>query len=492
MRIDRPTVASWLLASLILIGSETARARPFAEPFGDFLGRVGVEEPTGLPELLLTMAEDPAVARRVLEGADRQSMAITDSLLSFLALPEPGARRRLPELHVVRDFGPPPGERPPTWADVREQGVRLLERVALDPTVGRDQRLRRELDRLRREAPDPKPSDVAGLVKLFEQWWIDRGDDPALTHDPSRIPDVAPWVERIESETGEQAWSRLEILRFLDSDGLRRRLFLDALSPAHHAHLAAEMVEVQKLHGVDLRELGVPPRRWIPEEGRFHGHRASDLREHARAVLRRVTARIDSGADELALRNDWLHWWQRARFEARWWRDPRSSPTLDRWFTGLDRPEEEGGVAVGGWLRELYITAGARELVLEQLEEEHEALVSEIVAFLPLDREEAQARGFQLAYRREPLVPRSGFGGNWVAIPWDEARMLIVEVLETITGGSAPDLGVAELGGDELTTDLRFWQDWWRKEQSDPRWYRDASKVPEATATFELERGRID
>lgn len=484
----RAGIVAVLLTLVGLFGGPARAAGPVDEVVAELKAEARVEVGGGLPELLWAMAEDPALAGRVTAAADRRWMALTDTLLSLLSLPEPVALQHLPELHVVRDFGPPAGERPPTWADLREVGVPLLEAIALDPSVGRDQRLRRELARLRAENRDPKPSDVAGLVAAFRQWWVDRGDDPSLTHDSSRIPDVAPWIARIETEVGEDAWSGLAILQEIDHQPLRRRLFLEALSPDRHAHLAAEFIRVQKLYGVDLRELGVPARRWDAEAGRFRGHRATDLREHARAILRRVTGRIASGVDEQALRNDWLYWWQRARFEARYWRDPHDGPTLERWFTGLDRPESEGGVPATGWVREIYVALGARELILEQLGAEQSPLVAELIELLPLDREEVIARGLHLAYLREPLLPRRDYDGELVAIPWDQARAVIVEALEAITGVSPRELS----GEGDLSSDLLFWQDWWRRERFDPRWYRDPARVPERQGAFEPQRGRID
>jgi hypothetical protein len=370
---------------------------------------------------------------------------------------------------------------------LREVGVRILERIALDPAVGRDLRARRELQEAREKMGRVTPSKIAGLVRIFDEWWTDRGDDPRLTHDSTRIPEVGDWLDRLETERGPEAWSGLRMLADLDDHPLRRRLLLEQLSPERHAHLVAECAQTQLLDALAVQEQGIARPQWDPESGRMIGHHAYELRAHARDILGRVTDHIPSGAGEGAIRNDWAFWWERARFEARYWRDPLDAPTFDRWFEKVDRPVAEGGPTVGGWVRELYVSVGARARVLEQLGVEQASLTAELMELLQEDRDGAIESGLNLSYFREPLVPRRDYEGQWVAIPWTRAQELILDVLDRITGIPSP----AD-SRTQLVAALAFRRDWWASASRDPVWYRDDSQAVEVDSRgFEMERARI-
>ncbi len=472
-----------------LASAAPAPARSFQAALESLWQRAGVETlipaGTGLPEALFRLAADEAARERVLAVADTTSRVVTDSLLAFVTLPEPEAHRQLPELYVIRDFGLPPEERPPAWARVREVGVELLSRIAFDLSKARDLRALREWEALRPEGRSARPSEVGAQVDVFRRWWIDRGDDPRLTHDPRRIPDPGEWLAKVAEVPVDTTWSGLRLLARLDGSGLRLRLFLEALNEGDHAYLAAECVQVQRIDGVSFAQSGIEGRHWSPELGKNLGHRIEDLRGIARQILDRVTGHIASGADERALRNDWVSWWQRARFQARYWRDPRASPTLDPWMEGLDRSVAEGGVAIASWVRKLYVTLGSRDFLVEQLGPEHAPIVAELMELLEMDREEALAAGFNFSYRRRLLLPRRDFRGDWVVIPWPQVQAFIRQILGQITGISPPTS--VELSDFAA---MRFWSDWWAAERFEARWYRSVDQVPRGESLFEMPRAR--
>ncbi len=420
--------------------------------------------PPSLGHLLEAMAQDELVRERVLANASPTARSLTHQLLTVLAWTEPEALHALPDLHVVRTNGPPPGERPPTWSDVRWLGVDLLERISLDSTVARDVRMRRQLSDAREQLERPTPSRIAGFVVMWQQWWDDRGDAPAFYLAAESVPNIDEWYA---SFVDSDEWNVLEMLSRAFDDGLRGRLLFDRLSPAEHAFLTAEAMEVLKYYDVDLTTRGVPTREWNAEQGRLVGYRAGDLRALAMDLLSRVTTHLNSGTEEHQQIIGWLSWWKRARFQARYHRDPRAAPSLASWVGGLDRPESEGGQSSARFIRELYVATGFRDLLMEQLGPSQRGIVGELMQWLRRDRQQAIDAGFEIAYRRESLRPLPDEKGELVAIPWPRAQSVIRQVLTQVTG----DRGLEGSGAnDDLLNS--YWFDWWRIHQSDPEWHR--------------------
>lgn len=444
--------------------------------------------PPDLAHLIWEMAVDPAVEEEGLARADASLRPLTRRLLTTLTWTEPEAVQVLPDLYVVQMGGPPPGERPPTWADVRWVGLRLLRRIAGPPTTGRDHRLQRDLDQAVAAMTRRTPSEVGGLVVLWQEWWADRGADASFYLDPDLVPTVDAWLKELDAVPGlaGETTSLLEMVRRLVDDPLRRTLLLERLDPAEHAHLVAEAIEILRLYRQDLEERGIPSREWDPERGRQVGYHPSDLREVALEILDRVTPRMAEGVDEDSLILDWLDWWQRARFQARYHRDPLRSPTLEPWLAGLDRSEDEGGRTVASFLRELFLAAPFRDLVLEQMGPAQRGLVAELIEWLGKDQSAAVASGFQIAYRRLPLRPQPDDEGLMMAIPWYQVHDLIRELLYVLTG----ELGLGDREGPAAWLDAS-WQDWWRMHRDDPQWYRgDARPEGHGPRRFVPERAR--
>jgi hypothetical protein len=480
----RPAV---ILFALLVLASTPARADEVESYRARLLASLWGEQEGPAPEsvarLLWAMSLDPDVAASVLAQAGSEQRALTHELLSTLSWTEPEALEILPELHVVRTTSPPPGERPPTWADVRWVGLPLLRAIAPHDT-GRDARRDLDLDRALEDMPHHRPSEVAGLVVLWEQWWADRGDDPTLYLDPARVPDVDAWWSQFTAE-GDSAASVLAMAPRLYDDPLRRRLFLQRLSPDVHAYVAAEAIEVIKLYEPEFIALGVPDRRWNPDRGRMEGYRAEDLREMAMRILDHVTSHLASGADEDALITDWLLWWRTARAQARYYRDPTSAPTFDIWLGGLNAPVAEGGKPMATFLRDAYVAEGLRSLLLERLGPEQDQIVAELIEWLHKDQQAAQVDGFEFVHRRFPIRPRYQETGELMGIPWPAVKQLIRDMLETIT--NVEDLPEGGLSEDRLDA---FWFDWWRFHASEPRWYRGAPPEDVQPPPFEIERAR--
>ena len=125
-----------------------------------------------------------------------------------------------------------------------------------------------------------------------------------------------------------------------------------------------------------------------------------------------------------------------------------------------------------------------RDLLLDHLGSEHASFVSELVAFLPMDTEQARRAGFNLSFTRRPLR-----GGNedglLVAIPWSAAQDFTREVLGRIlreAGETPPE------GADESA-----WMGWWSAHAHEDLWYRDdEAPRPKAPAILlEPERSRV-
>jgi hypothetical protein len=431
--------------------------------------------------LLLEMANDAQLAERVLARAGAAQRALTDTLLSTLEWSEAQAVSMLPQLHVVRDDSPPPALRPPSWAQLRWQGMLLFERIAPDPQQGRDLRLLRALAERRERVERWTPSEIAGLVVLASQWWIDRGDDAAFYLTPQQRPTVDAWFA---ARTGDGSlWT---LLAALHDDPLRRRMLLERLSASEHAFLSAECMAVLGSYADDFMARDMPPRRWDAKTGRMVGYDEVDLRAIALEALPRVSPHNPSGMNEHEQIRDAFLWWRRARYQARYYRDARrgAPPVLPRVLWDV-RPPAEGGLPMHEWLKELYSHDELRTLVLEEVGSQHAPLVAELIEWLGYSLEEARAAGFNFAERRFPLRPDPTSKGVLYIVPWASVQLLIRDLLAVITqhelvGGEALDAEAADAQ----------WRAWWANAQADPRWYRDGAKRPAPGARFEPQRGR--
>jgi hypothetical protein len=441
-----------------------------------WVGEAG--DPPSMPDLLFRMAEDVELGHRIVQRAGGDQRAGTDSLLSFVSLGEPMARSQLPELHVIRDGGPPPESRPPAWSDVRLAGVQLLRRIAPDPAEGRDQRLLRELDAVLADGFDARPSEVGRLVHVWQSWWADRGHAPEFYLHPSQVPDIQPWLRALDDPSRRSTDLRgPRLFATLQADPLRRNLLLAQLERERHGYLTAECITVLRMDRADFERAGLPPRSWDPQRGKLIGFEASALRARAMEVLDRVTNHLASGLEEDELISDWLRWWGRGRFDARHWQDPRQGPTLETWLAGLDRAEKDGGIPMGGWLRELYLAEGFRDLILDEIGPQESGLVAELIDWLYRTEGQARDGGLMLAYELRPLRSSpGGTDGQWVAIPWSEIQDLLRELLCRITGEPA---SAASCPGQ---VPEGFWREWWAQHRDDPRWYRGRQDVPSSTS----------
>lgn len=411
--------------------------------------------------MLHDMADDPAWAAELLGRAGAEQRPLTRPLLEALALSEAQAAGRLPGLHVVRDDSPPPGERPPTWTDLRQEGLRLLRAVALEPgTVARDARLARELDEAQEGMDRVTPSRVAGLLVLWQEWWVDRGDDPAFHPEGEAPPTVEPWLARAAATgPGEAVDTVVRLVQDMDREPLRRRMFLEQLDPARHGGLVSGAIELLRWYQDDFAQAGVPIAQWNPEAQRLVGHRAPELREQAMALLRALTPHAASGVDEHVRIVDWLAWWRGARFDPAWYPEGAEPPSLDPW---LRVPDGEDDADMAAWLHALYTAEGFRPLLLERLGEEHRVLAGPLVRWLGFTRERAGAAGFALAHERFPLRPPPGgeARGEWFAIPWPQVQAMVRDLLERLTGATPPDLPPA--AQDD------WWRQWWQAAQGAP------------------------
>ena len=440
--------------------------------------------PEDLLHALYAMAVDATLSGRVLGRADRRCRRLTHRLVTLLDLSDQQARDHIAGLYEVHDLGPPPGQRPPTWSDLRRQGVLLLQAIAPAADQGRDRRLLQEIarDELSRTPGYPRASVVAARVGLWKKWWLDRGLDKHFWFDPSLRPDSTPWLKALHASSAQGGQPLDALLLEMTDRPLALRALLAQLNPGRDGALVSECVRIAMLYQVDFDERGFPHRSWDAKAGRMTGHSASEYRAVALVIFHRVCPFLPSGADEGEVIKSIAYWWKGARFQARYYRDPLKAPTLEPWLGGLDRPEEEGGVPIARFLRECYVADGFRELLLDQLDTGHEVLVAELVPWLGYDQQQASAKGFVMGYRRMPLRPMPGERGRMVGIPWPRVQELIREMLHRITG----DAGLPEQGVDE-TTRNQFWLDWWRAHASQARWYR--SGVPAAAPPrFEMKR----
>lgn len=450
-------------------------------------------DPDGMREdfasLLWSMGTDEERAAEVLARADRDVASLTDSLLSFVSMTEPEARARMDSLDVARD-DVLPDDRAPRWADLQWAGVRLLRALAPDRTEARDIRLLRDLEEAMAPIATPRPAAVRGVVQVWRRWWADRGEDPTLTHDPTRIPDLTPWMLRLEAAADDpDAWRAPRLLADLDDDLVLRVRVAARIDPERHAFLAAELVASLRTFPEGFVEAGIAPRTWNPQIGRTEGHRAGDLWEIALEFLERAVGRPFSGPDDDGRRLAALGWWEGAQYEARYWRDPRAAPSLDRFLDGLHR-DDGTPIEAARWARTIYLERGIQDVVLDRLDRRHEGTVAELIALLAMPKEQAHAAGFAMAYRSD-VVDQPGVTRR-VAIDWDRARAFLRQLLEHLTGAREPE-GVAALSPGAQAS---FWADWWATHRDDPRWSREGFATPgdatDARPRFESLRGRID
>lgn len=457
----------WIASAFALPGAaQTPRSAAEVAPLLSDLGSALDPPPADVPILLWEMARDGEVADAVLARANATHRALVDTLLCFVSLEEPAARVQLPDLFRIDDRVITREGRPPAWADVRWQGVRLLRILAPDPDVGRDVRLVRELEAAMARVSIPQPAAVAGAVIVLRDWWAERGEDPQLTHDRSRILDVDPWLRRLDLLPDDpDAWMAPQLLADLDRDVVLRERLLTRLGPQRHAHLAAELVSVLPMLPDSLQTLGIDPPGWDPKTQKVVGHAAIDLWNLAIRMLEIVTGEPISGGDDQTRRLAALLWWDDHRHEARYWRDPRQAPDLGRFLRGLDVPEEEGGPNAGAWARSLYIEPAVAELVLERLGPEHRGIVAELIALLPLNRDQAHAAGFVMATRRRSVIADPGSSDMVVALVWADARAFVRRLVATLTG-IEPPAGLDAAGADS------FWLQWWQEHRDDPQWSR--------------------
>ena len=484
----------------------SARAQP-GDVLADHLSALwgdAADAPRQLELLLWRMAQDPGRANQVVTRADTTHRALTDTLLSVLRWGEPRARRVLPDLYVIHDFGPPPGQRPPTWADLRRQGLRLLPRIALDPRREGDALLQRQLDPL---PPGERrsPSVIGGQVQLWETWWATRGLDPRFYLNPTRIPDPAPWLALLRGETpsptrdrraprgGDQGRAARALqtplgllVRPLADDALHRAAVVAALGQERDQFLVAEAMALLPLYQEEFVAAGVPARGWDPQLGEPIGYRGDELRAVALDILDRTAGHFASGAtqDEVVL--DWLRWWSRARFEARFYRDPRQAPEVSSLLGGLGRVSAEGGGPLAPFLREAFLAAGYRDLLLARwVADGGRANVAELIEWLQRDRSSAVATGFDLFWRLTALRPLPGDAGQPSQIPWEGVQAMVRDMLRQATGDEAPpDNGTAPAEIDAA------WAQWWDAHRAQPRWYRHGAQPQ--PGRFTPERGRSD
>lgn len=463
----------FLICAVLVLGcggSDAAHAAPELPDLVTDLARDAEQQPTTVPALLWTMASDAEFASTVLARAGKGHRALVDSLLSFAALTEPLARVQLPELDRIRDDKPRVEGRAPRWAEVQWQGVRLLRLLAPDPSVGRDVRLVRELDAAMNSVGSvPKPAAVNGAVLVLRDWWAERGEDPTLTHDPERIPDLSGWLQRLELLPDDpQVWRAPWMLADLDRDVVFRERILERLSADRHAHLAEELARTLTLLPDSLATLGIAEPLWDPKTHRVEGHATVDLWRLAIRMLEIITDEPVNGAHDETRRLAALLWWDQHRFEARFWRDPREAPTLAPYLEGLDVAESAGGQNAAVWARSLYIEPSAADLVLQRLDATHRGMTGEIITLLSLDRDGAHAAGFVMAVRRRSVIATPGSGATLTPIIWSDARRFVRRLLTALTSVDEP------AGLDAPAADA-FWQAWWEEHRDEPQWTRDGN-----------------
>ena len=465
---------------------------------GVLLGEIAPAVPggeTGVAGILWGIASDESFATEFLESVDSRQIALADTLLAVMRMPEPALRSLLPRLYVISDFGPPPGERDPAWADIRWAGVRWFRKILDSCPEGRDQRTRQDLDQAMATVGVPQRAEMGGLVGVLVLWWADRGLDPVLTHHQEPRDPAARALEVASAlPTEVEPFPGLTLLMAMDADPVIRERVLGRLSQDDTAWLAHDLVLVVAADVDSLSSLGVPRRHWDPEAGVSRGHNVVSLRRLALLALDETAPVVYAGPDDLTRRLARLNWWDGAKFEARYWSDPRQAPDFAIFLLGLRKPVSEGGRDFMRWVRLLHLQPQVLQAqILEQLGPEQEPTVAELMGLAALSRGEAAQAGFRMVYTRRPITRSEGPREVSVAIDWETVRRLIREMLAAITGLQSPAvLGAAP---ESLTA---WWADWWAAERDDPRWYRGELpailELPPSDPGLDLspQRGRVD
>lgn len=471
-------------------------APPASADLAALLGELAPEgEPAGVAPLLWSIAADDDFAVAFLDAVDERQLVLADTLISILRLPEPQARPLFPDMYVISDFGPPPGERDPAWADLRWAGVRWMRRIADYGSEGRDLRLREELDAAMADVGRPQRAEMGGLVLVLLEWWADRGLDPGLTHyETPRDPAAKEFARAVPPASVERPRPGLELLLAMDRDPVVRERVLNRLAPDETAWLVRDLMIVVEL-GVDsLHALGVEPRQWDAEAGVARGHSVPGLRRLALEALDATAPAVVSGPDDLTRRLARIDWWDAARFEARYWSDPREAPEFSIFLLGLRRPASEGGRELMQWVRLIHLQKPElQERILEQLGELQQPVVAELLGLAALDRVSAAKAGFRMVYTRRPLVPAEGSRPVAVAIDWAQVQSLLRRMLAAITMREPPP--VLRAAPESLAA---WWADWWAAERENPLWYRGpldpVLELPPSAPGLDLQpgRGRVD
>lgn len=478
---------------VVLLAAIGATAGP-----GELLQEVAPAVPGGYPGVagvLWGIASDEAFADTFLAAVDERQLGLADTVLTILRMSEPQLRVLLPDMHVISDFGDPPGHRPPAWADVRWAGIRWVRRILDFAPEGRDRRLRDELDVRMASVGRPQRAEMGGLVEIVVDWWADRGVDPTLTHQrPPRDPAAAALIAAQTPPDPQRPWPGLDLLQAMDGDQVVLERVLSRLSPDSTAFLVHDLMLCVELDADSIYALGVPPRSWDAELEIPRGHSIPALRELALAALDQCAPPVASGPDVLSRRLARLAWWDDARFEARYWPEPLQAPDFSAFLLGLRQNPDEGGRDFMRWVRLVYLQPQlTRRRILERMDETQEPVVAELVGLSALTREQAAAAGFQMVYTRRPISGAEGRREVAVAIDFEQVRALVLDMLAAITGQRPPDVLT-----QAPVARAAWWADWWSREREDRRWYRgplpEALEVGDPRPELDLQprRGRVD
>jgi hypothetical protein len=465
---------------------------------GVLLGQISPAAPggeAGVAGILWGVAADESIATAFLDSVDSRQILLADTLLAVLRMAEPELRGLLPRLYVISDFGPPPGERDPAWADIRWAGIRWFRKILDFGPEGRDRRVREDLDAAMARVDIPQRAEMGGLVEILVEWWADRGLDPALTHHLEPRDPAARALEAASAlPTDAEPYPGLNLLMAMDADPVIRERVLGRLSLDDTAWLVRDLVLVVEADADSLSSLGVPARRWDPAAGVGTGHDTIVLRRLALQALDQTAPFVSSGADDLTRRLARLKWWDAAKFEARYWSDPREAPDFAIFLLGLRKPVPEGGRELTRWVRLIHLQPRVlQEHILEQLGPEQEPVVAELMGLAALSRADAAQAGFRMVYTRRPITRSEGPRAVSVAINWETVQILMREMLSAITGVQSP--AVLRSAPESLSA---WWADWWATERDDPRWYRGELpallELPPSEPGLDLspQRGRVD
>ncbi len=487
-----------LLACILVLLVTTGSAAGATSDVGALIAEIAPASPggeSGVAGILWGIATDDLFATEFLESVDSRQVVLADTLLAVLRMSEPMVRELLPRLYVISDFGPPPGERDPAWADVRWAGVRWFREILELGEEGRDRRARQDLDEVMATVGMPQRAEMGGLVRILVEWWADRGLDPALTHHrPPRDPAVRVLETAAALPTADEPYPGLTLLMAMDSDPVVRERVLGRLSPEETAWLVHDLILAAELAPDSLSALGVPPRRWDADAEVSTGHNTLVLRRLALQALDQTAPAVVAGPDDLTRRIARLTWWDEARFEARYWSDPRQAPDFGIFLLGLQQPESGGGRELMRWVRLIHLQPrGLEQRILEQFGAAQEPMVAELMGLAALSRAEAAQAGFRMVYTRRPIIRSEGERSVSVAIDWERVRELIREMLSFITEEQSP--AVLAAAPESLTA---WWADWWESERDDPRWYRGELpailELPRTGPGLDLspQRGRVD